>query len=137
MASLLICNSATLTLSILKTPTTRASFKSSLVLNSPAIRFAATGHFGRQKTRGVRVVTRAGPSTSSYVFAFVLPFSLLAITIFASVKIADKLDREFLEDLAINEAIREAEGEEDGDVGISLEEEPALPRTRNRPKREA
>lgn len=84
-------------------------------------------------------MTRAGPNTSSYLFAFAVPFSLLAVTIFTSIKIADKLDRDFLEEVAINQAIREAEEESD-DVEISVEEivqEPVLPRTRNRPKREA
>ena len=38
--------------------------------------------------------------------------------------------------LAVNEAMREAD-EEEGDVAIPVEEEPAVPRTRNRPKREA
>ena len=39
--------------------------------------------------------------------------------------------------LAVNEAIREVEEQEDG-VAIPVEEEePAVPRTRNRPKREA
>jgi hypothetical protein len=44
------------------------------------------------------------------------------------------LDYYYSKQLAVNEAILE---EEDGDVdGISLEEQPAVPRTRNRPKRE-
>lgn len=38
--------------------------------------------------------------------------------------------------MAINQAIMEAD-EEDGDAGMPLEEKPSLPRTRNRPKREA
>lgn len=38
--------------------------------------------------------------------------------------------------IAVNQAIMEAE-EEDGDAGMSFEEKPSLPRTRNRPKREA
>ncbi|GFY90498.1 hypothetical protein Acr_07g0006950 [Actinidia rufa] len=92
--------------------------------------------FCRRKSRGSSVVTRAGPGTNTYIFAFVLPLSLLAITVFTSIRIADKLDREFLEEVAVNQAIMEAE-EEDGDAGMSLEEKPSLPRTRNRPKREA
>lgn len=80
-------------------------------------------------------MTRAGPSSTSYIFAFVFPLSLLAITIFTSIRIADKLDKKFYEEMAINEAIREDE-EEDSNSGISVKEEPALPRTRNRPKRE-
>ena len=38
--------------------------------------------------------------------------------------------------LAVNEAILEGD-EENGDVVIELDEEPAVPRIRNRPKREA
>ncbi|KAJ9685509.1 hypothetical protein PVL29_017522 [Vitis rotundifolia] len=101
---------------------------------SPAVRFS--GELGHRKTRGLSVVTRAGPSTSSYVFAFVFPLSLLAVTIFTSLRVDDKLEREFREELAVNEAMREAD-EEEGDVAIPVEEEPAVPRTRNRPKREA
>ncbi|XP_030465553.2 uncharacterized protein LOC115684809 [Syzygium oleosum] len=85
--------------------------------------------------RGVRLVARAGPSASSYVFAFVFPLSLLVVTVFASIKIADKLDRDFLEELAINQAIKDAD--EGDDAEVSLEEKPVLSRTRNRPKREA
>ncbi|KAJ8753187.1 hypothetical protein K2173_017773 [Erythroxylum novogranatense] len=66
-----------------------------------------------RRTRGLRMVTRAGPSTNSYIVAFLLPLSLLAGTVFASIKVADRLDRQFLEDLAINQAIREAEEEEE------------------------
>lgn len=42
--------------------------------------------------------------------------------------------------LAINEALREADEGEDPDTSLpdtSLEEEPVAPHTRNRPKREA
>ncbi|GMH30501.1 hypothetical protein Nepgr_032344 [Nepenthes gracilis] len=98
-----------------------------------AVRFA--GKIDSRRKRGVNVVTRAGPSTSSYVFAFVFPLTLLAITIFAAMRIGDRLDEKFLEELAINEALREVD-EEDDDSVISVEEEPALSRTRNRPKRE-
>lgn len=45
------------------------------------------------------MVTRAGPSTSSYVVAFLLPLSLLAVTIFTSWKVDDKLERDFLEEV--------------------------------------
>lgn len=45
------------------------------------------------------MVTRAGPGTSSYVLAFVLPFSLVVITVLTSIRIADKLDRDFLEEV--------------------------------------
>ncbi|KAF5742425.1 hypothetical protein HS088_TW09G00473 [Tripterygium wilfordii] len=141
MASLLIFNSTPLALSNPPT-TTRATFKPPHVRISPAIRISGN----RRQPRGIAVVTRAGtPSTSSYVFAITLPLSLLAVTVFTSLRIADRLDRDYLEELAINEAIKEAEeGErEEGDVEIEEEEEsaaaaqePELPRTRNRPKRE-
>ncbi|CAA3001170.1 uncharacterized protein LOC111378393 [Olea europaea var. sylvestris] len=85
--------------------------------------------------RRISGVTRAGPSTSSYIFAFVLPLSLLAVTIFTSNRIADKLDQKFLEEVAINEAILEAEEDDDEEVNIPSEKESAPPRIRNRPKR--
>lgn len=93
----------------------------------------------------LKVVTRAGASSSSYVFALVLPLSLLALTVFASLKLDDKLERQYLEELVINEAMNEQEeqydedDDDDDDDQVLLEEkllEPALPRTRNRPKRE-
>ncbi|KAA8537297.1 hypothetical protein F0562_027016 [Nyssa sinensis] len=97
----------------------------------PDLRSACfSGKLGIPKTRVLSVVTRAGPSSSSYIYAFVFPLSLLAVTIFTSIRIADRLDKKFLEELAINQAILE-EDEEEGDVNISLEEEPALRRTRN------
>ncbi|XP_059311681.1 uncharacterized protein LOC132063238 [Lycium ferocissimum] len=90
-----------------------------------------------KKHRGLSVVTRAGGgiSSSSYIFALVFPLSLLAITIFTSARIADTLDQKFLEEVAVNETIREGE-EDDGSAVTPLEEKPATPRTRNRPKRE-
>ena len=45
------------------------------------------------------MVTRAGPSANSYLFAFALPLSLLAITVFASIGVADKLERDYLEEV--------------------------------------
>ncbi|GMY22597.1 nucleosome assembly protein 1;3-like [Fagus crenata] len=136
MVSLIISISASLTL----TPA-RAFFRPPHVPNPPAIRFP--GFQTHRRTRGSTVVTRAGPSANSYLFAFALPLSLLAITVFASIGVADKLERDYLEELAINQAIKEAEeedeeeeGDEEEDVNISLEKEPALQRTRNRPKRE-
>ncbi|KAF3668486.1 putative pentatricopeptide repeat-containing protein-like [Capsicum annuum] len=90
----------------------------------------------KKKRRGITVVTGAGGiSSSSYIFAVVFPLSLLAITIFTSARIADTLDQKFLEELAVNETIREGE-EDDGSAVTPLEEKPAAPRTRNRPKRE-
>ncbi|OMO90126.1 hypothetical protein COLO4_19345 [Corchorus olitorius] len=123
----------------LRFPIPRAAFRPLQATTPPAVVFSSRLSHHRT-TRGMTVVTRAGPNTSSYVFAVVFPLSLLAVTIFTSIKIADKLDRDFLEDLMINQAMREADEEDDdGDDDISLEEivqEPVLPRTRNRPKRE-
>lgn len=50
----------------------------------------------------LKVVTRAGASSSSYVFAFVLPLSLLALTVFASLKLDDQLERQYLEEVGIS-----------------------------------
>ncbi|KAL4290100.1 hypothetical protein GQ457_14G026210 [Hibiscus cannabinus] len=109
-----------------------------LYVHTPAV-FAFSDGLTNRKRRGLEVVTRAGANASSYVLAAVLPFSLLAITIFTSIKVADNLDKDFLEDVAVNQAVREAEEDDEGDDAISLDEivkEPVLPRTRNRPKRE-
>ncbi|KAF8022242.1 hypothetical protein BT93_G2396 [Corymbia citriodora subsp. variegata] len=112
----------------------RASLEPTHVRISPPVGFP--GGTTRRAGGGFRrLVARAGPSTSSYVFAFVFPLSLLVTTVFASIKIADKLDRDFLEELAINQAIKDAD--EDDDAEVSLEEKPVPSRTRNRPKREA
>ncbi|PON51204.1 hypothetical protein TorRG33x02_312180 [Trema orientale] len=118
-------------------PTT-ASFKSPRLPISPAVRFP--GDPLKSRARGLSVVTRAGPSTGGYVLAFFLPLSLILITVVTSIRISDKLDRDFLEEVALNEAIREAEEaeaeeEEDDDVELSSENN-ATPRTRNRPIRE-
>ncbi|CAM8910487.1 unnamed protein product [Rhodiola kirilowii] len=64
--------------------------------------------------RGISVVTRAGPPTANtYIFAFLFPFSMLVATILTSIKIDQKLDQDFLEELAINEARMEVVGEEE------------------------
>ncbi|KAK7282290.1 hypothetical protein RIF29_10947 [Crotalaria pallida] len=111
------------------------------------------------RCRKPTVTTRAGPTTSSFVFAFTLPLSLLAITVFTSIRIADKLDQKYLQEMAMNEAnmeVDEDDRDDDDDVetylqeepavppartrpdvGTYLQEEPAIPRSRNRPKREA
>jgi hypothetical protein len=60
-------------------------------VKTPAIRFL--GDPSRRRTRGLMAKTRTGPSTSYYIFAFALTFSLLAVTIFASIRVVDKLDR--------------------------------------------
>ncbi|XP_028789905.1 uncharacterized protein LOC114745901 [Neltuma alba] len=137
MATLLVSNSH----SLLFTYAARLSFKPPQLPNSTAIRFAGDSCY-RRKLRGLTAVTRAGPGSSSYFFAFALPFSLLAITIVASWKIGERLDREFIEEMAMNEAIMEAdEDDDDGvdqdDIETYKQEEPALPRVRNRPRREA
>lgn len=56
----------------------------------------------RSRGLNLKVVTRAGASTSSYVLAFVLPLSLLAITVFASLKLDDTLERQYLEEVGIS-----------------------------------
>ena len=96
MATVIIINKPPLAtfLPLSKATITRASLHLPI---SPAVRFS--GELGRRKTRGLSVVTRAGPSTSSYVFAFVFPLSLLAVTIFTSLRVDDKLEREFLEEV--------------------------------------
>ncbi|XP_061970702.1 uncharacterized protein LOC133693496 [Populus nigra] len=135
----------------LSTTPSRAFFKPLHLPTSPAIRISDDPW--RRKRRGLTVVTRAGLSANSYVLAFLLPLSLLAATIFTSIRIADKLDQDYLEELEIIQAIKEADEEDDDSddgedyedtddniVDISLEEElqPVLQRTRtrNRPKRE-
>jgi len=45
------------------------------------------------------VVTRAGASTSSYAFAIALPLSLLGVTIFTALRIGEKLDQDFYEEV--------------------------------------
>ncbi|XP_022961614.1 uncharacterized protein LOC111462310 [Cucurbita moschata] len=111
----------------------RAFFRPSKL--SPAVRFSGDP----SAARALRVVTtRAGASTSSYIFAFSIPFSLILVTALTALKIGDNLDKKFLEELALNQAIMEEDEEnKDGSSEIPFEEKPALPRTRNRPKREA
>ena len=96
MATVIIINKPPLAtfLPLSKATITRASLHLPI---SPAVRFS--GELCRRKTRGLSVVTRAGPSTSSYVFAFVFPLSLLAVTIFTSLRVDDKLEREFREEV--------------------------------------
>ncbi|KAF8097554.1 hypothetical protein N665_0286s0062 [Sinapis alba] len=92
-----------------------------------------------RRNRECSYVTRAGPSTSSYLLAFAIPATLIAATVFTSAKIADKLDDDFLEDIALNQAIKAAEEGENAEGEISLDDlikEPVLQRTRKRPKRE-
>ncbi|KAK4786678.1 hypothetical protein SAY86_010511 [Trapa natans] len=110
----------------------QASFTPPHMRIPPAV-FFSRDQFIRRK-RGLAVVAGAGPSSSGYLFAFVFPLSLLAVTVFASIRIADKLDQDFLEELTINQAARK--GDEGEDPDTPLEEERVAARTRNRPKRE-
>ncbi|CAH9127943.1 unnamed protein product [Cuscuta epithymum] len=88
-----------------------------------------------QRRRGSSVVTRAG--TSNYIFAFLFPMTLLAVTVLTSIRIADKLDQKFMEELVIEQSILESE-EDDGDAaGTSPKEETESSRRPNRPKRQA
>ncbi|ONI20646.1 hypothetical protein PRUPE_2G027100 [Prunus persica] len=93
MARLLISNTASLTLSP-PAPSSRA------LLNPPHVPISPATRFSSRQARGLTVVTRAGPTTNQYVFAFVMPLSLIAVTVFTSMRIADKLDEEFLEEIA-------------------------------------
>ncbi|KAE9584843.1 hypothetical protein Lal_00024185 [Lupinus albus] len=160
----LISNSLSNSLTFLSPPPSSTALPFPI---SPELRFSAAVVSHRRKPRGATVTTRAGPSTSSLVFAFTLPLSLVAVTAFASIRIADKLDQKFLEEMAMNEAIMEVDEfdkendddedeDEDDDVETYLQEEPVIPhalnlpdvdtylqeeptlsRARNRPKREA
>ncbi|CAF2031068.1 uncharacterized protein BNAC07G43330D [Brassica napus] len=92
-----------------------------------------------RRNRDCSYVARAGPSTSSYLLAFAIPATLIAATVFTSARIADKLDDDFLEDIALNQAIKAAEEGDNAEGEISLDDvikEPVLQRTRKRPKRE-
>ncbi|EYU42963.1 hypothetical protein MIMGU_mgv1a015945mg [Erythranthe guttata] len=89
----------------------------------------------RSRPRGVSVVTRAAPTATSYIFAFIFPLSLLAVTIFTSVRVVDKLDEKYLEELAVDQAILEAKENSD-EVSEPSVKEAAPARSRNRPKRE-
>ncbi|CAB4298794.1 unnamed protein product [Prunus armeniaca] len=83
MARLLISNTASLTLSP-PAPSSRA------LLNPPHVPISPATRFSCRQARGLTVVTRAGPTTNQYVFAFVMPLSLIAVTVFTSMRIADK-----------------------------------------------
>ncbi|KAM0947865.1 hypothetical protein DsansV1_C07g0072151 [Dioscorea sansibarensis] len=112
----------------------------------------------RQAQRGNSILVRAGPpSSSTLILAFVLPLSLLIGTILVSIRIADDLDEKFVNELLMNEAMAQEEEYEDEDGEDEEEddeqeddesaderrvlelEEPAaaaVPRVRNRPKKE-
>ncbi|KAI4384642.1 hypothetical protein MLD38_002764 [Melastoma candidum] len=117
-----------------------ASERGSLVLSSPPwpafpARPAAfpSVRFPR-RARNARLVAGAGPTAANYVFAFVFPLSLLVVTIAVSARIGNQLDQKYLEELAINQAIEEADLDEDPED--LMEETPVATRTRNRPKRQ-
>ncbi|KAI4382970.1 hypothetical protein MLD38_008858 [Melastoma candidum] len=116
-----------------------ASERGSLILSSPAwpafpARSAAfpSVKFPR-RARNARLVAGAGPTAANYVFAFVFPLSLLVVTTVVSVRIGNKLDQKYLEELMINQAIEEADLDEDPEN--LTEETPVAERSRNRPKR--
>ncbi|TKY49647.1 hypothetical protein E2542_SST27086 [Spatholobus suberectus] len=127
-------------------PSAFASLRTPPFFNSPPLRVPAGG----RKRRGSAVAARAGPSLNSVLFAIALPSSLLAVTVLAALRMGDKLDREWLEEVARNEASMELDeydddddhnnddgsGEEDS-METFVQEEPALSHARNRPKREA
>ncbi|KAK9682480.1 hypothetical protein RND81_10G076800 [Saponaria officinalis] len=111
-------------------------FNTSLTPHSPI-----SLHFrSNRPTRGMRssTTTRAGPTSNQLIFAFVFPFSLLVVTAFTAFQIGNRLDQKFLDELAMSEKLREEEedGDELGQAPASRKEEPALPKSRNRPKRE-
>ncbi|RDY07415.1 hypothetical protein CR513_08477, partial [Mucuna pruriens] len=132
-----------------------ASLRVPPFFNSPTLRIPGSG----RTRRGSAVAARAGPSTSSILFAIALPSSLLGVTILAALRIGNKLDREWLEEMAKNEALKEDDEYDDDDDNDNDDddndnkkddimkthvreepadqEEPALPHARNRPKREA
>lgn len=55
-----------------------------------------------RRNRGSLVVRRGGaPGASTYIFAFLFPLSLLAVTIFTSIQISDKLDRDYYQEVTL------------------------------------
>lgn len=56
---------------------------------------------GLKSRRGSSVVTKAVPGPNTYIFAFVFPLSLLVATIFTTLRISDKLDEDFLQEVCI------------------------------------
>lgn len=94
MARLLISTRAFFPHSTLPVAPARAFFRPSKFL--PAVRFS--GDHSAVKTLRL-VTTRAGASTSSYIFAFSIPFSLILVTALTALKIGDNLDKKFLEEV--------------------------------------
>jgi len=72
-----------------------ASFRATAFFNPPPLSIYAAA----RKRRGTAVAARAGPSTKSILFAIALPSSLLAVTIFAALRMGDKLDQEWREEV--------------------------------------
>ncbi|PIA57295.1 hypothetical protein AQUCO_00600198v1 [Aquilegia coerulea] len=134
--------------SSIQPPQIRPCIQPSLLTSSSSSSFlspASNGFEKGKKKRRLEVVTRAGLSSTNLIFAFVMPITLVLVTIFTSIKIADKLDEDFMEELAKNEAIMQ-EGVDEGTSTLAddksavptwAQEKPAVPRIRNRPKREA
>lgn len=99
-------------------------------------------------------MTRAGPTANQFVLAFTLPLALVIITVFAALRISDKLDERYLEEILLSEAMKETDDDDeddgddeeedydddddDDDIELPIEPPPMTltPRTRNRPKRE-
>lgn len=54
---------------------------------------------GLKSRRRASVVTGAVPGPNTYIFAFVFPLSLLVATIFTTMRISDKLDEDFLQEV--------------------------------------
>lgn len=79
-------------------PTTSSAFKPQRFSVSPSVSFPLQSR-DRDRDRSLSLVTRAGPSTNSYILAFVLPFSLVVITVLTSIRISDKLDQDYLEEV--------------------------------------
>ncbi|KAL5762604.1 hypothetical protein ACOSP7_018868 [Xanthoceras sorbifolium] len=148
MASLLIFNS--LPLSPIPIPPASACFV------RPHVPLYRGVYFSRRKARGLTtgVVTRAGPSIGTYLYALSLPVGLIVLTALAALKVAEQQDQAYFEELIIEEAMKEGDEDKDGDEDEDVEEdggneydsetpleekiqELAVPRTRNRPKREA
>ncbi|XP_015971728.1 uncharacterized protein LOC107495148 [Arachis duranensis] len=128
-------------------------FHLSKSLSSPLPFFRIPPPLRRKHRPSTVAPARAGPSSSSIAFAIGLPLSLLAVTVLTSLRIANKLDQQFFEEMAMNEAIMQADedddddyededyydddDDDDDDAETSVQQEPALPRSRNRPIREA
>ncbi|KAK9169823.1 hypothetical protein Syun_001963 [Stephania yunnanensis] len=135
----------------------RPKIQSQSITRRPTLRYStfinqwssssSSPSFSSEKSnrRGWSVVTRSGPSTTSVVFAFVFPLTLLIVTVIAAIRVDEGLDQKFLEETAINEAIMgeedEDEDDEEGRLASLVEKMPTPPattaRARNRPKREA